>query len=109
MEGVCSSYHSSSYREKRGWKFCPWCGISLAVKHHCEHCGKDFISETAFHVHQQSAALYRNNPCPNQEGGRHIIHHLRHRGKMFCANCRIEYPIKKVYPKNSKEGPALYA
>ena len=102
MEGVCLSYHSVM-RSKHGWQFCPWCGIELTIKHHCDHCGRDFISEAAYHTHIGGWKLLVKNPCPNEKKGQrtHPVQHLKYRNRMYCPSCRIEYPIK--VPKDSKK------
>ena len=35
MEGVCGNFHSE-YITKRGWAFCPWCGVGLVFAKKCE-------------------------------------------------------------------------
>src|SRR6267142_766963 len=105
MEGVCQSQHMTM-RKGHGYQFCPWCGIALTIKHHCDHCGHDFISEDAYQVHQSTINFHHRNRCPN--GASHPAQYRKHRHEMFCPTCVIVYPVKEdKVPKNSKKGPAI--
>jgi hypothetical protein len=95
MEGLCVRHHAN-YITNYGWAYCPWCGLELAYKAHCYHCNKDFVSERAYAAHRIDVELYIDNPCPNQRPTteRHNTRYHKNRGKMYCQECRLEYPVR---------------
>lgn len=93
MEGVCKVRHSLYYK-KFSYAFCPWCGEAIELKHHCDHCGRDFFSEDAYNVHLNQASLYRENRCPN--GSEHQVKYMRNRDRFYCVACRFEYAPKRA-------------
>jgi hypothetical protein len=95
MEGQCVRDHAK-YVGERGWAYCPWCGMELVYKKHCDHCGRDYVSEEAYHVHLSQIEFYKSNPCPNEETvkGQHAVRYHKNRGVFYCPACNIEYPKK---------------
>lgn len=91
MEGRCVNLHAN-YLKQNGWRFCPYCGMALQVRIHCDRCGYDYLSEKAYYAHLD-LALYKANPCPNQSGHTHRVCYMKKRGKMFCEECHLEYPV----------------
>lgn len=91
MEGFCVQRHTT-YLKRSGYAYCPWCGIRLQIKLHCEHCGYDFMSERAFEIHNKNIAFYRRNSCPIDKS--HPVRFEKHRNRMFCTACHEEFAIK---------------
>ena len=87
MEGVCGNFHSD-YITRRGWAFCPWCGMELVFAKKCEKCGRNFNSEASFSAHQHPELLGK---CPLDSS--HIVKIRVHRKTMFCTACLKEYPM----------------
>jgi hypothetical protein len=92
MEGSCQRRHME-YLKRSHWRYCPWCGMILQVRLHCDHCNRDFMSEAAFNVHREQVTLFASNRCPN--GSNHPVRYLRRRQKMFCPACNLEYKVKR--------------
>lgn len=90
MEGVCHLKHAQFLRQYH-YRYCPFCGMVLQIKHHCEHCGNDFLSEAAFKMHLFGLQLYKDNPCPWQGKEHHSVQYFKRRGKMYCPICKKEY------------------
>lgn len=90
--GVCRAQHAQ-YRAKLGFVYCPWCAEELTIKHHCEHCNRDFVSDESYVMHRQYLEFYKNNPCPNWSLGErvHPSKWLKNRQRFYCPICRIEY------------------
>jgi len=95
MEGVCLLKHAA-YLKNRGYRFCPWCGMKLQIRHHCDHCKRDFLSDASFEMHKFDLERFTNNPCPNQAKDKlnHLWRYMKRRQMFYCATCRIEYPEK---------------
>jgi hypothetical protein len=95
MEGQCVVRHTT-YLKKRHYRYCPWCGVLLEIRHHCEHCDHDFMSDEAFGTHLWNLAIYKDNPCPNAKGREsHPSRYLPRRRMMLCPTCNLEYKIKE--------------
>jgi hypothetical protein len=93
QEGLCQNRHMD-FIKRYGYAYCPFCGIRLEIKLHCEHCERDFTSEESFYVHQNELAMYRANPCPKETRSRHRITYSRRRNRMYCHVCNQEYAVK---------------
>ena len=96
MEGKCLNQHAVMMKTN-GWRWCPWCGMELKIIAHCETCGRDFFSESAFQVHNGGhIAFFAANRCPVATN--HAVQYRKNRQKMYCVQCAKEFPIKEGHP-----------
>lgn len=92
MEGRCRSRHSQ-YLKDLGYAYCPWCGQEIVIRHHCEHCQRDFTSDAAYVVHLALLEDFQSNPCPNQQENEtsHPVQWRKNRKRFYCPICDKEY------------------
>jgi hypothetical protein len=98
MEGRCQNFHMRYIKESH-YKYCPWCGVLLVIRLHCDHCQRDFTSDKSYQVHKFNLAIFKNNPCPNSKGCNdhsHSIGYLERRNRMYCGTCKLEYKLQPV-------------
>ena len=82
----------------RHWLFCPHCGIKLQIIIHCDKCGRDFMSEQAFivhndHEHRDDLRKVIDEHCKKVKAHHRIVFMTR-RGVYYCADCREEIKSK---------------
>lgn len=92
----CKNDHAQCY--SRGWKFCPHCGLQIAIYRTCPSCKRNFFSAKAYRYHLMIAHI-RPDGCPMCGKTSHLRQELKlikaHETKStriwHCLKCDVRF------------------